>query len=105
MSLRETGNVCWWSVHREMSSGHLRERTGLQQEMKGCCQAKCGAVRTECAEPRAWRHLLSHLPDNLLVTGLPGPPLPSMPKPLRVNIPCLIPGLQSTGHDEFCPHQ
>lgn len=30
------GHKGWWGIHGEMSSGHLRERTGPQEEMQ-CC--------------------------------------------------------------------
>lgn len=79
-----------------------------QSHSRSCratCQARCGAVRMECSEPRAWRYFLSHPLDFLLITDLQALLLFSKHKPPRVNILCPIPGLQSTGHDEFWLHE
>lgn len=59
----------------------------------------------ERSEPRAWRHLLSHLLDFLSLMASSAPSLPSTPKSLRVNILRLILGLQSTGHCAFGPYK
>lgn len=60
-------------VRGEMSSGHLGRAEGCSRRCGAACQAQCGAVRTERSEPRAWRHLLSHLLDFLLVTASQAP--------------------------------
>lgn len=50
-----------------------RENRLVAGDVGAACQVKCGAVRTECSEPRAWRHLLLTPVRFLQVTGLPGP--------------------------------
>lgn len=77
---------------------------GLRGSCRAACQARCGAVRTECPEPR--RAGDSPVTPAGFPSGydFPGLLRTSVPEPPRVNILCPIPGLQSTGHDAFWPH-